>query len=113
MKQQEAIDSLKNIIEYWTYKPTEVEACKLAISALEKQLTNGWIPVSSGKMPEFDTNCLVTADNGEVWTSKFYGYGEECQGFREYPDGVWEINQCELEVIAWQHLPEPYTDTIN
>ncbi|MEA5003832.1 hypothetical protein SDC9_199957 [bioreactor metagenome] len=35
---EKAIKSLKNIIEYWTYKPTEVEAATLAITALlEKQ----------------------------------------------------------------------------
>ena len=34
MTREEAIKSLQNIIEYWTYKPTEVEAAKMAISAL-------------------------------------------------------------------------------
>lgn len=38
MKIEKAIESLKNIVEYWTYRPTEVEAAKLAISALEKQM---------------------------------------------------------------------------
>ena len=39
MDEKKAIDCLKNIIEYWTYKPTEVEATKLAIKALEKQVS--------------------------------------------------------------------------
>ena len=34
MTREEAIKSLQNIIEYWTYKPTEVEAAKMAIDAL-------------------------------------------------------------------------------
>ena len=34
MTWEEAIKSLQNIVEYWTYKPTEVEAAKMAISAL-------------------------------------------------------------------------------
>ena len=34
MTREEAIKSLQNIVEYWTYKPTEVEAAKMAISAL-------------------------------------------------------------------------------
>ena len=38
MKIEEAIKSMNNIIEYWTYKPTEVEAAKMAIEALEKQI---------------------------------------------------------------------------
>lgn len=38
MTPEEAIKNLKNIVEYWTYKPTEVESAKMAISALEKQI---------------------------------------------------------------------------
>lgn len=38
MTAQEAIKSLKNIIEYWTYKPTEVQTAKTAIEALKKQV---------------------------------------------------------------------------
>ena len=34
MTREEAIKSLKNIVEYWTYKQTEVEAAKMAIAAL-------------------------------------------------------------------------------
>lgn len=34
MTREEAIKSLKNIVEYWTYKPTEVEVAKMAIAAL-------------------------------------------------------------------------------
>jgi hypothetical protein len=34
MTREEAIESLQNIVEYWTYKPTEVEAAKMAITAL-------------------------------------------------------------------------------
>ena len=67
---------------------------------------NKWIPVED-KLPEFDSNCLVTTERGEIFTSKFYGYGEESQGSKEFPDGVWEIDACEETVIAWQELPEP------
>ena len=34
MTREEAIKSLQNIVEYWTYKPTEVESAKMAITAL-------------------------------------------------------------------------------
>lgn len=50
MKPQEAIKSMNNIIEYWTYKPTEVEAAKMAIAALEKQIAKK--PVNDGHCPE-------------------------------------------------------------
>ena len=38
MNNQDAIKNLKNIVEYWTYRPTEIEAAELSISALEKQI---------------------------------------------------------------------------
>ena len=81
----------------------------LAISALEKQQNGSWIPVIE-RLPECDYNRLVTTENSEIYTSKFYGYGEECQGFKEFPDGVWEIEAYGETVIAWQALPEPYKE---
>ncbi len=46
MTREEAIKSLQNIIEYWTYKPTEVEAAKMAIAALRpvsrEQVEKAW-----------------------------------------------------------------------
>ena len=60
MNKQEAIKSLKNIVEYWTYRPTiveywtyrptEIEAAKLAISTLEKTS---------------DKNCSMCIDKGK------------------------------------------------
>lgn len=35
MTRKEAIKSLQNIIEYWTYRPSEVEAAKMAIIVLK------------------------------------------------------------------------------
>lgn len=35
---EKAIEGMKNIIEYWTYRPSEIETAKVAISALEKQI---------------------------------------------------------------------------
>ena len=49
MNEVEAIKSLKNIIEYWTYRPGEVEAAKLAISALEKDISKKVIKVTVPK----------------------------------------------------------------
>ena len=34
---ERAIESLQNIIEYWTYKPEEMAALKLAIKALKEK----------------------------------------------------------------------------
>lgn len=49
MTREEAIKSLQNIIEYWTYKPTEVEAAKMAIAALR--------PVSREQVEKVWTGC--------------------------------------------------------
>ena len=49
MTREEAIKSLQNIIEYWTYKPTEVEAAKMAIAALR--------PVMGA--PQLGQNCVL------------------------------------------------------
>lgn len=51
MTREEAIKSLQNIIEYWTYKPTEVEAAKMAISALR--------PVSRERIEKVWSGCYM------------------------------------------------------
>ena len=35
---KKAIRGLKNIVEFWCYRPEEIETAKLAIEALEKQI---------------------------------------------------------------------------
>lgn len=70
MNLEKAIKSLQNIIEYWTYKPTEIEAAKLAIAALEKQIPKKPLPENKyyyiGKCPSC---CAVFLDN----TTKYCG----------------------------------------
>lgn len=51
MTREEAVKSLQNIIEYWTYKPTEVEAAKMAISALR--------PVSRERIEKVWSGCYM------------------------------------------------------
>lgn len=74
-----------------------------------EQYNNGWIPCSSGKLPdegdEFYPMCFVTLDNGAV-----------CLGVYRYDDKQWYTKMIKDEtlyttkrnVIAWQPLPEPY-----
>ena len=84
MTREEAIKSLQNIIEYWTYKPTEVEAAKMAISALRpitrEQVDKVWRGCSwcnnEGKKPE-NWECFILDNQGfsvvvgdeVVWTN--------------------------------------------
>ena len=57
MTREEAIKSLQNIIEYWTYKPTEVEAAKMAISALR--------PVSREQVEKIYPGCSKCLARGD------------------------------------------------
>ncbi|HZK28219.1 MAG TPA: hypothetical protein VFD00_11855, partial [Thermoclostridium sp.] len=95
MNNQDAIKRLKNIVEYWTCRPTEIEAAKLAISALEKQIPKKpldikmlFVPHSTliksvyGKCPICDT---VQADD------------EYCQHCGQALDWGIRMNKQEIE----------------
>lgn len=76
MTREEAIKSLQNIIEYWTYKPTEVEAAKMAIAALR--------PVSRERLSGFKTCDLV----GELRKRE----GVEAHIAEQYQDVAVSVN---------------------
>lgn len=79
MTREEAIKSLQNIVEYWTYKPTEVEAAKMAISALrpisreqvEKAWRGKWIGIPN--MGVYDIACSKCGYSTGIrfWSSDF------------------------------------------
>lgn len=107
---EKAIEELKSFSNGNTYDTeyTDLEVFNLAIMALEEKLNGGWISAKE-RLPEQEfIDYLITTEKGKIYTSQFYGYGEECQGFKEFPEGVWEINECGVDVIAWQPLPEPW-----
>ncbi len=113
MEIERAIEVLRTYNNCKSVLTEELEdAIDLAISALEKQVNGGWIPVNkvNKEYPKFDENCLAQTQDGYISTSIFYGFGEERQGYKEFLNGVWEINELDKEVIAWQPLPEPYKE---
>lgn len=78
------------------------EVCNLAIKALEKQMNNGWIPVSE-RLPEKTDAYLVTNNTGNVAivlyvTKKDYSF-----------EAGWQVMHW-IEILAWQPLPEPYKE---
>jgi hypothetical protein len=95
----------------------------LAISALEKQLNNGWIPCKD-RLPEETGRYIVTyhewSDGNylpkyddiyvKVWR---YRKEEQYTGF-VYPTGcnIEAEQDTHREVIAWQPLPEPYKEEL-
>ena len=72
MTREEAIKSLQNIVEYWTYKPTEVEAAKMAISALR--------PVSREQVEKVFPGCEKCRNqaNWPSWIEKGFVYCPKC-----------------------------------
>jgi len=68
MTKDEAIKSLNNIIEYWAYRPTEVEAAKMAIEALKNEdtTTARWIRTKIyGSHHELIIQCSACGDQIE------------------------------------------------
>ena len=88
MTREEAIKSLQNIVEYWTYKPTEVEAAKMAIAALR--------PVSRERVEK-------------VWRGEWEWYDEEVgsplEGIER--DWGWRCSKCKVV------LPDDFDDPDN
>ena len=72
------------------------------ISALEKQLTNGWIPASE-RLPKEDGNYLVTMKHKEFNQTRVTSmdFNDEFL-FNDYFEKAW------WEVTAWRPLPEPW-----
>lgn len=93
MTNKEAIKSLQNIVEYWDMRPTEQEAARLAIKALEQQDKDRWIPVSE-KPP---------SDDDIILYSGHYLSEEEVDSC----SGEWFLDRKEY-MTAWKPMPEPY-----
>ena len=85
---EEAIKSLKNIVEYWTYKPTEVEAAKMAIDALR--------PVSREQVEK-------------VWRGEWEWYDEEVGSPLEGIEREWGWRCSKCNVV----LPDDFDDPDN
>lgn len=84
----------------------------IAISALEKQLNNGWIPVSE-ELPEEhrcsdEDDCYRMSEN--VLCSAYNEDINEYETWIDYTiDGEWQAHEYyEGEKLAWQPLPTPY-----
>ena len=77
----------------------DVKAFNLAITALEKQLNGGWIPVSE-KLPKQGIPVLVSDKQGNVCVRAITC---EIKG-RKY----WSQNK--YDVLAWMPKPERYKE---
>jgi len=87
-------------------------ALDIAISALEKQEADRWIPVKE-RLPGKSEDYLVT-NYIEKWGDKIT---ETCKAYYVYNDSIYKTSYwCGSEnhklgkVTAWRSLPEPYTE---
>ena len=79
------------------YTDEAKEAFNLAISALEKQEQDGWIPVTE-RLPEKEGCYLVTVKNDHE---------------RRYSKTAWYCGDgwfARQDIIAWRLTPEPYKE---
>ena len=103
-KQLQGCDSLANMFISDVIK---------VIKSIEKEYNNGWIPCSE-RLPEDETDYLCCYEYTEI------GGTHEGEKFKDYGvfyyDGYkwikcWEtINKKNIQVVAWQPLPEPYEE---
>lgn len=93
MTRDEAIKSLQNIVEYWTYKPTEVEAAKMAIAALRHQIWEEQVWHDAKTDPP-KTPGLYYGKKDD--TNSMYA----CR----YRDSVWVLDmypQQQMDIVQW------------
>ena len=118
MENREAIEWFKNRIYVMPESETK-EMFRMAISALEKQEADRWIPVTE-RLPKSDGKYLVTEQFSNVFPPevnvlcfatdlnkvKRYVFEKGESGFYRYDDewGYTKVN----DVTAWREKPEPY-----
>ena len=101
-----AINYIQNMdLSIFENKQEASEAVDLITNILNEKLNNGWIPVSSGRLPEIgDTILCITKYNyNEIFVGKF----RESDKWKSEPYFDWKQNGFP-EVSAWQPLPEKY-----
>lgn len=104
MTEREAIKLLKTILRTVCLGNQKfIDAVKKAISALEKQEQNRWIPCSV-RPPELESEVLVTDEYGEIRHADYSDWLGKAE-FRTV-----EESMTLEDVKAWRPLPEPYTE---
>lgn len=92
------------------------DSINLAISALEKQEQDRWIPCSE-RLPETSSTKLVTFESGEIGMAYIVKsetiYGGRLRFPVAHRTNFWNISEEDNEegsVVAWRPLPEPYKE---
>ena len=108
MTEREAIEIISRPFSMQEVPKEILDAHRLAISALEKQEQDRWIPVTE-RLPELNEEVLVTNGDGIVYHAEYQS---------NFIDEFWDelafvavVNSATIYgVKAWRPLPEPYTE---
>lgn len=79
------------------YQDGKKDACK-----------DNWISVEK-RLPDIDTDVIITDRDGNVYTNVTYGFAKESDeepSFNEWTPDMWQ--NYKYDVIAWTRLPKPY-----
>ena len=89
-----------------------LQDAKKIVQEVAEEYKDGWIPVSSGILPDIAINPVtndyvrynVTYQNGDIVDTRNYAYGEAAGG-KHWLNGGQIMDKY---VTAWQPQPEPY-----
>ena len=82
-----------------------IKACEFAISALQQQLDDRWIPVSPETNPKENDIYLVTfEENGKVYVERFY-YSAIIGWMMPVH---WQDEGHIDKLVRWRDMPEPW-----
>ena len=119
MTREEAIKSLQNIIEYWTYKPTEVEAAKMAIAALRPVSREQVEKVWRGEWRDLHGDKLIGIDDWgqDVYRHYHYSVCKKCgkgiaakSNFCPYCGDAKTDKAVQMVMERWEALTNVKTD---
>lgn len=116
MTKKKAIELLKEIIDEGCLisdfeKCPAIEACEMAIEALEQEPR--WIPISE-RLPmvyeSVNCTCHSLIDGREDWVVETCYLPQPPNSPYSDWGNIPMLNHCECEVIAWMHrdIPKPY-----
>ena len=108
MTEREAIEILGRPFSMQEVPKEILDAHRLAISALEKQEADRWIPVTE-RLPEEDCSCRVTeGDFKSVFDCSWSNHKKQFEVWSDYYDDYVPITN----VTAWKPKEEPYTEEV-
>lgn len=92
--------------DYNSYLIDAMVRARKTVRGVAEEYNNGWIPCSSGRLPEENTDVEVTIEEiaNDVGGKRYYNVRSWLQ------DGQWVIkkNPYKPTVIAWKYPTEPY-----